>query len=44
MISYNEERKDLPNDQLFRAVGWAGEDCPDALRRSFNAPSATAPW
>lgn len=41
MITYNEERRDLPNDQLFRlfrAVGWAGEDCPDELRRSFNAP------
>ena len=41
MITYNAERRDLPNDQLFRlfrAVGWAGEDCPDELRRSFNAP------
>ena len=41
MMTYDEERRDLPTDQLFRlfrAVGWAGEDCPDELRRSFNAP------
>ncbi|MGN1020752.1 MAG: GNAT family N-acetyltransferase [Aristaeellaceae bacterium] len=41
MIIYDEERKALPDEQLFRlfrAVGWADEDCPDELRRSFSAP------
>lgn len=40
-LVYDEVRKDLPNDQLFRLfvqAGWTDENCPDFLKECFNRP------